>query len=114
MKAPSLEVHAMNRPLRSISAMAVDAPKRPKKRTLREHAETNLAAYKGFCTKKRRCALMSAVLSVAKEDDKPIGVYEGFSFSATGKPAGTEIVYFVRRGQYAVLNHCPFCGEKLQ
>lgn len=92
----------------------INAPKRPKKLTLREHAETHIAAYKGPCTKKRRCALMSAVLSVAKEDDKPIGIYEGLSFSATGKPAGTEVVYFARRGQYAVFNHCPFCGGKLQ
>ena len=104
----------MSRPLRSISAMPVDPRKRPKKQTLREHAEAHILAYKGFCTKKRRCALMSAVLAVTKEDDKPIGIYDGFSFSATGKPAGTEIVYFARRGQFAVFNHCPFCGEKLQ
>jgi len=89
-------------------------PKRVKKKSLGEHAEEFLKKNNKACSKTRRCAFLSAALAVSKEDKRgPAGIDEGLSFSTNGTYRGTEVVYFARRGQYAVMNHCPFCGGKI-
>lgn len=87
---------------------------RPKKKTYGEHVTEFLKQYKGACTKTKRCAFLSAVLAVSKEDKKSgAGIAEGFSFSTKGGYQGVEVVYYARRAQYVVMNHCPFCGGKI-
>jgi hypothetical protein len=84
------------------------------KKTYGDHVAEHLKDYKGPCTKTKRCAFLSAVLAVSKEDKKDgAGITEGFSFSTKGGYQGTEVVYYARRAQYVVMNHCPFCGGKI-
>lgn len=89
-------------------------PKRVKKKTLGEHIGEILKENKKACGRGRRCAFLSAVLAVTKEDKKPgPGIDEGLTFSIQGGYKGTEVVYFARRSQYVVMIHCPFCGGKI-
>lgn len=86
-----------------------------KKKSLREHVDEAQAQHKGKCTSAgKRCPIMAAVLAIHAENDKRPAFEVAPMFSMkTGKPTREMLVYFVRSGEYTVVNYCPYCGTKV-
>lgn len=87
----------------------------PKKKSLADHCMEAFAKYDGPCTKKKRCQLLTAVVAIHAEKGTRPAFEDAVMFSMkTGKQTRSELVYFVRNGEYAVVAFCPFCGGKLR
>jgi len=96
-------------------SLSLEKAKKPKKKKLSDYAEEARKAYNGACTKKKRCCLLAAVVAVHAENTHRPAFEDAFSFNVkTGKTAGTQLVYFVRNTEFAVVEFCPFCGGKLR
>jgi hypothetical protein len=76
--------------------------------------------YDGLCKRDKKtgelklCPLLSAVVALDTERPKRPG-FEMADFVSTtsGKALPRRIVYFTGQTQYAEIEHCPFCGNKV-
>lgn len=85
-----------------------------KRKKLADYVTEAQAVHGDKCDGKNHCPLMAAVLAVHGENLRRPAFEVAPMFNLqSGKPTREQLVYFVRQGEYALVNFCPFCGASV-